>query len=70
MFGPGRLNSSQLPRCAKRPREQLAGGRVADDLLAGHIPVDFAAGEHGDEAEVAGQRGVMAGLGWCDGGFA
>src|SRR5215469_5673539 len=54
--------SAHLPGSAVLAGQQLAGFRIADDLLFLHVPADLLPGEHRDEAEVAGNRRVMPNL--------
>ena len=58
----GESGSAQLPGAAVVAGEQLAGGRIADDLLRRRIPSDPTASLHRDRTEVAGDRGVVRGF--------
>src|SRR5271165_396946 len=62
--------SSQLVRRPIRARHELDSPRVVQYLLLRHVPVQLAAHDHGNESEVAGQRGVMRGLDRRDGRLA
>ena len=58
---------SELIRCAHVAAQEFGGFVVAEDLHFHGIPLDFAAGEHGDLAEPAGGGGMQGDLGRSDG---
>src|SRR5208283_4677008 len=64
------------PELAKRPRlavgasQQFAGFGIVEDDLGRYVPLDLAADQHRDEAEMAGNGGMMGGLDGGDGGLA
>src|SRR6266853_4203709 len=59
--------SGEVPRGAKRANEKLCGFWIVEDLSLLDIPFYFAADEHRNETEMAGNGGVMGGLDGSDG---
>src|SRR5579862_2025520 len=61
--------SSDFPRRTIIPRHQFARAGIIKDFFVLDTPADFSAGEHRDQPEMPGNRGMVRGLDRCDRGL-